>query len=133
VQRRRRPNCSDEARGEPGHRNRSRAGLLERDEPGAPIQRRPASEHRRDRHFHERFRCDVLAIEEVTAKLTASFVLADLSIAHHPRRDRAAYVASWLEVLKRGPRAIFIAASNAQRGADWLNAQQPDAARGRDA
>jgi antirestriction protein ArdC len=30
--------------------------------------------------------------------MTASFVLADLGIAHHPRRDHAAYVASWLEV-----------------------------------
>jgi antirestriction protein ArdC len=101
--------------------------------PGAPIQWKAASKHRRDRDFHERFRCDVLAIEEATAELTASFVLADLGIAHHPRRDRAAYIASWLEVLKRGPRAIFAAASKAQWAADWLHAQQPDAARDRDA
>jgi len=91
------------------------------------------AKHRLDRDFHERFRCDVLAIEEATAELTASFVLADLGIAHHPRRDHAAYIASWLEVLKRDPRAIFTAASKAQRAADWLHAQQLNAAQGRDA
>ena len=32
------------------------------------------AKHRLDRDFHERFRCDVLAIEEATAELAASFV-----------------------------------------------------------
>jgi antirestriction protein ArdC len=90
------------------------------------------AKHRLDRDFHERFRCDVVAIEEATAELTASFVLADLGIAHHPRRDHAAYIASWLEVLKRDPRAIFTAASTAQRAADSMRARQHNAARGRD-
>ena len=58
------------------------------------------------------------------AELTASFVLADLGIAHHPRPDHAAYVASWLCVLKNDPRAIFTAASKAQQAADWMWAQQ---------
>jgi antirestriction protein ArdC len=47
-------------------------------------------------------------------------VLADLGIAHHPRRDHAAYVASWLRVLKTDPRAIFTAASKALQAADWM-------------
>jgi hypothetical protein len=64
------------------------------------------AKHRLDRDFHECFRCDVLAIEEATAELAASFVLADLGIAHHPRRDRAAYIASWLEVLKGDARHL---------------------------
>jgi antirestriction protein ArdC len=67
----------------------------------------------------------VLAIEEICAELTASFVLADLGIAHHPRPDHAAYVASWLRALKDDPRAIFTAASKAQAAADWMHAQQP--------
>lgn len=35
-------------------------------------------------------------MEEATAELTASFLLADLGIAHDPRPDHAAYIASWL-------------------------------------
>jgi antirestriction protein ArdC len=46
--------------------------------------------------------------------LICSFVLADLGIAHHPRPDHAAYVASWLRLLEDDPRAIFTAASKAQ-------------------
>lgn len=83
------------------------------------------AEHRLDRSFKERFKRDSLAIEEICAELTASFVLADLGIAHHPRPDHAAYVASWLRALKDDPRAIFTAASKAQAAADWMHAQQP--------
>jgi len=83
------------------------------------------AKHRLDRNFNERFGRDARAIEEATAELTASFVLADLGIAHHPRPDHAAYVASWLRVLKDDPRAIFTAASKAQAAADWMHAQQP--------
>ena len=86
------------------------------------------AKHRLDRNFNERFGRDALAIEEATAELTASFVLADLGIAHHPRPDHAAYVASWLRVLKDDPRAIFTAASKAQAAADWMHAQQPQTA-----
>lgn len=83
------------------------------------------SKHRLDRNFHERFRRDLVAMEEAVAELTASYVLADLGIAHHPRPDHAAYIASWLRVLKDDPRAIFTAASKAQQAADWMHAQQP--------
>jgi antirestriction protein ArdC len=85
------------------------------------------AKQRLDRNFNERFRRDAVAIEEATAELTASFVLADLGIAHRPRPDHAAYVASWLRVLKGDPRAIFTAASKAQAAADWMHAQQPNA------
>ncbi|ABF54369.1 ArdC family protein [Sphingopyxis alaskensis] len=85
------------------------------------------AEHRLDRNFKERFKRDSLAIEEICAELTASFVLADLGIAHHPRPDHAAYVASWLRALKDDARAIFTAASKAQAAADWMHAQQPQA------
>ena len=82
------------------------------------------AKHRLDRNFEERFRRDSLAVEECVAELTASYILADLGIAHHPRPDHAAYVASWLRVLKDDPRAIFTAASKAQAAADWMHAQQ---------
>ncbi len=85
------------------------------------------AKHRLDRNFEERFKRDWLPVEEACAELTASFVLADLGVAHHPRADHAAYVASWLRVLKSDPRAIFTAASKAQQAADWMWAQQPKA------
>ena len=56
------------------------------------------AKHRLDRNFHERFRRDLIAMEEAVAELTASYVLADLGIAHHPRPDHAAYLASWLSL-----------------------------------
>jgi antirestriction protein ArdC len=68
-------------------------------------------------------------MDEMTAKLTASFRLADLGIAHHPREDHAGYVASWLNVLKDEHRAIFTVAGKAQAAADWIHtrrsAEQP--------
>lgn len=82
------------------------------------------AKHRLDRNFDERFRRDLVAMEEAVAELTASYVLADLGIAHHPRPDHAAYLASWLRLLKSNPRAIFTAASKAQAAADWMHAQQ---------
>lgn len=81
--------------------------------------------HRLDREFGARWTRHALAMEEATAELTASFLLADLGIAHEPRPDHAAYIASWLQLLKDEPRAIFTAASKAQAAADWMHAQQP--------
>jgi antirestriction protein ArdC len=83
------------------------------------------AKHRLDRNFAERFNSEARAIEEACAELTASYILADLGIAHHPRPDHAAYVASWLRVLKDDPRAIFTAASKAQQAADWMHDRQP--------
>ena len=44
--------------------------------------------------------------------------------------DHAAYIANWLEVLKADNRAIFTAASHAQRAADFINGLQPAASAG---
>jgi antirestriction protein ArdC len=81
--------------------------------------------YRLDRDFGARWTRHALAMEEATAELTASFLLADLGIAHEPRADHAAYIASWLQLLKDEPRAIFTAASKAQAAADWMHAQHP--------
>jgi antirestriction protein ArdC len=43
-------------------------------------------------------------------------------------RFNASYIANWLEVLQNDERAIFTAASHAQRAADFLNRLQPAAA-----
>lgn len=84
------------------------------------------AKHRLDRDLTGRFGSRSYAAEEMCVEMAAGFVLADLGIAHHPRPDHAAYIASWLEVLKDDPRAIFTAASKAQAIADWMWAQQAD-------
>jgi antirestriction protein ArdC len=84
------------------------------------------AKHRLDRDFGKGFGDHARALEEAVAELTASYVLADLAIAHHPRPDHAAYIASWLELLKHDPRAIFTAASKAQQAADWMHDRQEE-------
>ena len=80
---------------------------------------------RLNRDLSGRFGSARYAMDEVVCELTASFVMADLGIAHRPRHEHAAYIASWLPVLKNDPRAIFTAASQAQQAADWMHARQP--------
>ena len=66
------------------------------------------------------------AMEELVAEIGAAFLCADLGITPETREDHAAYVASWLKVLKDDKRAIFTAASHAQKAADHLHSyQQP--------
>lgn len=81
--------------------------------------------HRLDRDLSGRFDDRAVAMEELVAELTAAMVMADLGLSAQPRKDHAAYIASWLEVLGRDRRAIFTAASSAQAAADWMHAQQP--------
>jgi antirestriction protein ArdC len=60
------------------------------------------------------------AMEELVAELGAAFVLADLDLTPQVRDEHSAYIASWLVALKNDKRAIFTAASHAQRAADYL-------------
>jgi antirestriction protein ArdC len=68
------------------------------------------------------------AMEELVAEIGAAFLCADLGIIPETRADHAAYIASWLKVLKDDKRAIFTAASHAQKAADYLHGLQPQAA-----
>ena len=82
-------------------------------------------ETRLDRDFGRKRWGDAgYAAEELVAELGADFLCADLGIAAEPREDHASYLASWLEVLKQDKRAIFTAASHAQRAADFLHKLQ---------
>jgi len=65
------------------------------------------------------------AREELVAELGAAFLSADLGITPEVRPDHAAYIATWLTVLKNEKRFIFTAASHAQRAADFLHGLQP--------
>jgi antirestriction protein ArdC len=64
------------------------------------------------------------AMEELVAEIGAAFLCADLGITPETREDHAAYVQSWLTVLKNDKRAIFTAASHAQKAADYLHGLQ---------
>ena len=79
---------------------------------------------RLDRSFgRKRWGDEGYAMEELVAELGAAFLSADLDLTPEPRSDHAAYIASWLKVLKTDKRAIFTAAAHAQRAASYLLAQ----------
>ena len=65
------------------------------------------------------------AREELVAELGAAFLCADLGLTLRDREDHAAYIASWLKVLRDDKRAIFSAAAHAQRACDYLHLLQP--------
>lgn len=76
---------------------------------------------RLDRDFgREKFGDAGYAREELVAELGAAFLCADLGITLDDREDHAAYIGSWLRVLRDDKRAIFTAAAHAQRAADFL-------------
>lgn len=64
------------------------------------------------------------AKEELVAELGSAFLCADLGIKLEDRPDHAAYIGSWLKILKNDSKAIFAAAAHAQRAADYLNGLQ---------
>jgi len=64
------------------------------------------------------------AMEELVAEIGAAFLCADLGITPETREDHAAYVATWLKALKGDKRAIFTAASHAQKAVDYLHGLQ---------
>lgn len=78
------------------------------------------AKHRLDRQLANRFGREAYAMEELVAELGSAFLCADLGLTTAPRPDHAAYVAHWLKVLKQDTRAIFTAASQADRAARYL-------------
>ena len=76
------------------------------------------------REFGKRFGDEAYAVEELVAEVGAAFLCADLGVPSSVRDDHAAYVASWLKVLKSDKRAIFTAATQAQKAVDWLHGLQ---------
>ena len=72
------------------------------------------------RDLSGRFGTDAYAAEELVAELSAAFTCARLGISATPRPDHAAYLASWLRVLRADSSALFHAASKAQAASDYL-------------
>ncbi|RRA98639.1 ArdC family protein [Larkinella rosea] len=65
------------------------------------------------------------AKEELVAELGACFLAADLGFEPVPEQHHAAYMQSWLHVLKDDKRFIFQAASQAQKAVDYIHRLQP--------
>ncbi|USJ28595.1 ArdC family protein [Ensifer adhaerens] len=82
------------------------------------------AKHRLNRDLTGRFGSESYAVEELVAELSASFLCADLGVAHDPQGNTASYLESWLKVLKNDKRAIVSAAAKAQAAADYLHGQQ---------
>ena len=76
--------------------------------------------HRLDRGFGEGLDKEKYAAEELVAEIGAAYLCADLGVSNQPRPDHAAYVASWLKVLKDDTRSIFTASRLADRAATFL-------------
>jgi len=80
-----------------------------------------------DREFgRKRWGDEGYAMEELVAELGAAFLCADLGLAPEPREEHASYLDHWLKVIRGDKRAIFTAASHAQRAADFLHGLQPN-------
>jgi antirestriction protein ArdC len=77
---------------------------------------------RLDRDFgRKRFGDGGYAMEELVAEMASAFTCADLDLEPEIREDHAAYIENWLQVLKNDKRAVFTAASYAQKAADFLS------------
>ncbi len=58
--------------------------------------------------------------EELVAEMTATFLCGTAGIENRTTNNSAAYIAGWLRALKDDPKAVVIAAAQAQKAADWI-------------
>jgi antirestriction protein ArdC len=77
-----------------------------------------SAQGRLDRDLSGRFGTQSYAAEELVAELTSAFLCAELGIKGELRH--AGYIESWLTLLRSDRKAVFTAASQAQRAADHL-------------
>nr|WP_256534372.1 zincin-like metallopeptidase domain-containing protein [Lewinella sp. JB7] len=75
--------------------------------------------HRLDRDLKGAFGSAAYGQEELVAELTSAMVCATLGFSKMTSNN-AAYLKSWLGVLKQDNKAIFKAAAHAQRAADYI-------------
>lgn len=61
------------------------------------------------------------AFEELVAELTATFKAAEMGLERTVREDHINYIADWIKVLKKDPKAIFNAAGDAMKAVKFLN------------
>ena len=82
-----------------------------------------------DRDFgRKKWGDEAYAIEELVAEIGSAFLGVTLGLRPDHLEDHAAYIQSWLKVLKNDKQAIFRAASHAQRAVDYLDTLQANPA-----
>lgn len=80
-----------------------------------------AHRSRLDRDISGKFGSPAYSQEELTAEFTAAFLLAESGIGNDGTdASNAAYIASWLRVLKADSRVAIFAAQRAQKAADYI-------------
>lgn len=77
-------------------------------------------ESRLNRQFGKRFGDDAYAFEELVAELGAAFTVGQLGMVDATIEAHADYLQSWIKVLRNDKRAIFTAASQAAKAADYI-------------
>lgn len=82
--------------------------------------------HRLNRELKSKYASEGYAMEELVAELGAAFLCASLRLSVTSRPEHAEHIAGWLEVLRRDRRAVFAAAYQAQRAADWMTERAGD-------
>ena len=95
------------------------------------IARRQATSDRCDRTKEKagsKFGNAAYAMEELVAEISSAMIGAQLGFEPGHIEDSAAYVQSWLNVLRNDKRAIVKAAAAAQRSADYLMEQAGESA-----
>ena len=75
---------------------------------------------RLDREFGRKFGDNAYAFEELCAEMTSALLGADLGLPTAHIDDHAAYIGSWLAVLRKDSRAIMTAAAKAEAAAAFL-------------
>jgi antirestriction protein ArdC len=78
------------------------------------------AEHRLKRLNNSPFGSPEYAKEEIRADLSSLFLSAELGIPYDPK-DQAAYIQSWIQVLKNDKNEVFRAAADASRICDYLH------------
>jgi len=73
-----------------------------------------------DRKLANRFGSEAYAFEELIAEIGAAYLTAATGLRIEPRPDHAQYINNWLKTLKNDKRAVFTAASAAQKAADFV-------------
>lgn len=77
---------------------------------------------RMDRDLSGRFGSEAYAAEELIAEMGSAFISAEMGFCLTELRH-ASYIESWLKVLKNDKRAIFTAASQAQKACNYIKDQ----------
>lgn len=86
------------------------------------------AEPRMARSFGKRFGDDAYAVEELVAEIGSAFLCSLLGIEDSPVENHAQYLAHWLKVLRSDPKALYTAASQAQKAVDFMaNLVAPEA------